>query len=1075
MKKNPAVSVIVPLYKVERYVKQCVDSILAQTFTDFEIILVDDASPDACAELCQKLYGDNPKVKLVRHEKNLGLGAARNTGMKHALGKYICFVDSDDFILPAALEKFYAAAEKNNAEVVHSAGWYVLAQEEVSPVRKENLQGLWSKYNQEGFLQPNAAYRLEEYWRKLGTWAMAWLRFCRRDFLTKNKIEFLPIISEDETFSIALFCLAKRYYVLHDTLYVYRKHSGSIMDTKSAEQFSKSIQSIATGAAYLKKFLNRLPRFENDEQWRKGMLAEFFNRFVNNHTLPYYNNLPLQPEMTAAVEQTLKKIFGNDADFVSYFFNGWHSLMQQTTTLLQQRKTLAAENQRLKNFATTLVSAQPALLRLAESIKSADKRIFLMGTPQHGNLGDQAIVLGELRILQEYFPDHAIIEIPYDYLTGELGKILNALGFVKQIRQDDVIFLHGGGNLGNLWLNEENLRRALIKKFAGNKLVVFPQSIYFSADAAGRKELATAQQIYNAHKDLHLMTRDENSFSLAQKIFPQVHNYLLPDAATALLGILDDVDVAREGVLFVLRGDKEKVRDDNEIQRLQKYLAEQNIPFEVTDTAIDGKVTADTREEKIRDVLMKIRKSKLVVTDRFHGVIFSFITRTPALAFKSFDTKISSGIKWFKNLPTIFYAEGQDWAACEDFIDENYFAAEEDSFATLNVKVTTDSKERFFRALDKIFAEETQAADVPALPESVADEKSNRLTLDDVNIAERRIVFKYSVQGDWQKYFNKDAEFFIEYSEDISAAPKDIAVIPFLCTVLPIAWVSDAEVVVEALDYDFYNHLEEIKRACADMYPKVKFGGKLTVKNVVRHDYAASDETAVFFSGDTDSFYSLTAHAEEHPTLITLLGANVNLDDKGLNSVSRHALKTAQQFKCKNLFITSTFRDCLKTADDWRHGTGIIGHAAPYAYLHKLKAIYTTTDNPVRLGKCVTIHDGGEVSGQDKIRRLCEFKRRTGTPIKLRVCRKFAGERNCCACEECYRTICGILAEGENPAEYGFPSYSSNVLRRMRRDFQKPDFKYRQLTWQIIQARFHEQPENLAKAKYLDWLMEMEF
>ena len=271
--------------------------------------------------------------------------------------------------------------------------------------------------------------------------------------------------------------------------------------------------------------------------------------------------------------------------------------------------------------------------------------------------------MGELRILKDYFPDHAIIEIPRDYLTGELGKIFNALGFGKRIRQDDVIFLNGGGNLGNLWVNEENLRRSLIKTFADNKLVVFPQSIYFSADDAGRRELATSQQIYNAHKDFHLMTRDENSFSLAQKIFPQIHNYLLPDAATALQGLLDDVDVERKGVLFVLRGDKEKARDDDAIQRLQKYFAEKNIPFDVTDTIIDGKVTADNRAEKVRDVLMKIRKSKLVVTDRFHGVIFSFVTRTPVLAFKSFDTKISSGIKWFKNLPSIFYAEGQDWTA----------------------------------------------------------------------------------------------------------------------------------------------------------------------------------------------------------------------------------------------------------------------------------------------------------------------------------------------------------------------------------------------------------------------------
>ncbi len=123
MTNVPAVSVIVPIYKVERYIKFCIDSILMQSFQDFEIILIDDASPDGSVELCQKLYGDNDKIKFVRHERNLGLGSARNTGIKHARGKYIAFVDSDDFILPDALEKFYNTAEKNNAQVVHAAGW----------------------------------------------------------------------------------------------------------------------------------------------------------------------------------------------------------------------------------------------------------------------------------------------------------------------------------------------------------------------------------------------------------------------------------------------------------------------------------------------------------------------------------------------------------------------------------------------------------------------------------------------------------------------------------------------------------------------------------------------------------------------------------------------------------------------------------------------------------------------------------------------------------------------------------------------------------------------------------------
>ena len=189
---------------------------MAQTFQDFEIILVDDASPDNSFELCQKLYGDNDKVRFIRHEKNLGLGPARNTGMKNARGKYIYFVDSDDFILPETLETFFDVAEKNNAQVVHAAIWYELTQDEPEPIRQENLELKLDKYNQQGFLPFDVPYRLEHHWKMYKTWPMAWLCFCRRDFLEENQIEFLPIISEDETFSFALFCLTERYYILRD-------------------------------------------------------------------------------------------------------------------------------------------------------------------------------------------------------------------------------------------------------------------------------------------------------------------------------------------------------------------------------------------------------------------------------------------------------------------------------------------------------------------------------------------------------------------------------------------------------------------------------------------------------------------------------------------------------------------------------------------------------------------------------------------------------------------------------------------------------------------------------------------
>lgn len=349
MNKNPSVSVIVPMYKVEQYIKICVDSILAQTFQDFEIILVDDASPDNCFELCQKLYGGNDKIKFVRHEKNLGLGAARNTGMKHSAGKYIYFVDSDDYILPNALEKFYTVAEKNNAQVVHAASWHELFQDKPEPILQKNMRINRDRYFKEGFLPPNTIYRLEEHWKKYNTWSMAWLCFCRRDFLEKNKIQFLPIISEDEPFALTLYCLTERYYIICDALYVYRIRSGSITKIRNADKVSKSIRSLALGSVYVKNFLDRIQRFPNYEQWREGIMNSYIGRFLNVHMMTYYANLKLDAEISKSIETALTDIFGNSAEFVKYFFNGYNTSRLQTEILLRQNQQRANDNITLLN------------------------------------------------------------------------------------------------------------------------------------------------------------------------------------------------------------------------------------------------------------------------------------------------------------------------------------------------------------------------------------------------------------------------------------------------------------------------------------------------------------------------------------------------------------------------------------------------------------------------------------------------------------------------------------------------------------------------------------------------------
>ncbi len=114
---KPMISIIVPVYKVEKFLRPCVDSILAQTFRDFELILVDDGSPDGCPALCDAYAVQDSRVRVI-HQKNGGLSCARNTGIDAAQGAYLAFVDSDDWVHPEYLSQMYQAITSQQADLV---------------------------------------------------------------------------------------------------------------------------------------------------------------------------------------------------------------------------------------------------------------------------------------------------------------------------------------------------------------------------------------------------------------------------------------------------------------------------------------------------------------------------------------------------------------------------------------------------------------------------------------------------------------------------------------------------------------------------------------------------------------------------------------------------------------------------------------------------------------------------------------------------------------------------------------------------------------------------------------------
>lgn len=147
----PIISVIVPVYKVEPYIRQCVDSILAQTFTDFELILVDDGSPDNCGAICDEYAAQDCRVRVI-HQENGGLSAARNAGIDWAISKndstWIAFVDSDDYVFDKYLERLYLLATENSTK----CSWCSYG------ILKKNELSIYTGQSYTYILSPNEAY-----------------------------------------------------------------------------------------------------------------------------------------------------------------------------------------------------------------------------------------------------------------------------------------------------------------------------------------------------------------------------------------------------------------------------------------------------------------------------------------------------------------------------------------------------------------------------------------------------------------------------------------------------------------------------------------------------------------------------------------------------------------------------------------------------------------------------------------------------------------------------------------------------------------------------------------------------
>lgn len=281
------------------------------------------------------------------------------------------------------------------------------------------------------------------------------------------------------------------------------------------------------------------------------------------------------------------------------------------------------------------------------------KTIFYFGVPEHSNLGDMAQYFCIRTYIGKYFPDYQIQEI---FTRNYLDNTFGLRDYLKnRISKDDLIFCQSGYCTQDIGGREDLMHQAVILDYPKNRIVILPQTVFFQ-DEKRRKQ---ASKVYSSHKNLLFLARDQVSFELAEEMFNGIQIGLYPDIVTTLIGHYEHSN-ERKGVLFCIRNDSEKYYSDSQIQDLMCFF-EKDTFVDKLDTTI-RKEPSDIRnhiQKILEDYFEKFSRYKLIITDRYHGTIFSLIANTPVVVIKTKDHKVKTGIDWFKGCydDQVFFAE----------------------------------------------------------------------------------------------------------------------------------------------------------------------------------------------------------------------------------------------------------------------------------------------------------------------------------------------------------------------------------------------------------------------------------
>lgn len=331
-------------------------------------------------------------------------------------------------------------------------------------------------------------------------------------------------------------------------------------------------------------------------------------------------------------------------------------------------------------IATSIARLKKVELRMQNS----DKRILYLDVPIHPNMGDLAQYYCIKEWMEKYYSEYEIIEIDADVIITATKYFKTLL---KKMSKEDLIMFQSGYCTQDLGGYHDEVHRIVVDNVKEAEIIMLPQTIFYKNMENARR---TANS-YKNNKNLTILARDVKSFEYAKELFPFNRVKLCPDFVTSQIGKMSVLPKEkRNGILLCCRNDSEKYYSDEQISNLKEKLEDiDKVTIFDTTVQCDFSQLKNNIKGYVEEMIKEFSNYRVVITDRYHGTIFSLIAGTPVIVIKTNDHKVVTGVDWFKGIydSTVCYIDDiEQVPACvktkidtasysqlKPYFEENYF------------------------------------------------------------------------------------------------------------------------------------------------------------------------------------------------------------------------------------------------------------------------------------------------------------------------------------------------------------------------------------------------------------------